>query len=91
MRNARNLLASFTLTLLSSSCAFGYGQRRCEPVELPPRPVTIVCISNGSGVGQCFDPITQKNEVRSMENHVCMSARDHMSMEEWIKTITEVR
>lgn len=89
MKNAQNLLAGFTLTLLSSSCAFGYGQKRCEPVEIPARPAVSICISNASGIGQCYDPITDKTESRSMENHVCFSSKDFILTEEWIKAVTQ--
>jgi len=87
MKNALLLLVVFLITILNNSCAFSYGQRRCESPSIPVRPSIMNCISNAVGVGQCFNPITQKIEVKSMENFVCTSAKDHLDNEEWIKQI----
>lgn len=88
MKNALSFLSFFLITALSSSCALGYGQRRaCEPAVLPTRPVDITCISNASGIGQCYNPVTQKNEVTSMENHVCRNISVENRQQEWIESV----
>lgn len=91
MKNALSLLAVFTITYLTSSCASALGARRsCEIPELPVRPQELLCISNAQGIGQCYNPVTQKNEVQSMENYVCKNISDHNRHEEWIETITRI-
>lgn len=88
MKNGLSWLSVFLITL-NSSCAFGYGQRRCESPDIPIRPISIICISNASGIGQCYNPATGKNEPRSMENHVCKDVADFNRQEEWIEQVLE--
>ena len=88
MKNAPNLLVVF-LIILNSSCAFAAGQRRCESPDIPVRPLNIICISNASGTGQCYNPSSGKNEVRSMDNYVCKDISDFNRQEEWIEQVLE--
>lgn len=88
MKNAPNLLVVF-LIILNSSCAFAVGQRRCESPDIPVRPLNIICISNASGIGQCYNPSSGKNEVRSMDNYVCKDISDFNRQEEWIEQVLE--
>lgn len=54
---------------------------------IPVRPQEIICISNERGIGQCYNPETQKNEVRSMENYICKDISTHNRGEEWIEML----
>lgn len=65
------------------------GQRRCESPDIPIRPINIICISNASGVGQCYNPASGQNEARSMENYVCKDVADFNRQEEWIEQVLE--
>lgn len=87
MKNAQLLLVACFYILINSSCAFAYGQRRCEQKDPIPRPIVTICIANELGMGQCYNPIADKTEVRSMVNHVCFSVSDYMMTENWIKQI----
>lgn len=88
MRNALILLTLFLIIALSSSCALGMGQgRACVPPVIPSRPPENLCISNASGTGQCWNPVLQVNEVRSMENYVCKNVSDYNREEEWIRAV----
>lgn len=91
MKSAHYLVSFFLITALNSSCALGMGQRReCEPPVIPIRPVDMFCISNASGVGQCYNPITQKNEIHSMENYVCRDISTDNRQQEWIDSVLNV-
>lgn len=87
MKSVLHLLV-VCMSVFNSSCAvMAMGQRKCEPREMPVRPVVSLCVSNEIGFGQCYNPVTGKNEVRSMLNHVCLSPSDFTVTEEWIKEL----
>ena len=88
MKNAPFLFVCSLSIILNSSCALGMGQRReCIAPVIPTRPPENLCISNASGVGQCWNPVLQRNEVRSMENYVCKNISDYNRQEEWIEAV----
>ena len=84
MKIAQVLLSFYSIIVLTS-CAYGMGMRRCDAPQLPDRPLVVQCIADENGNGVCFNQHTGQIERHSILNHVCMSADDNQSMEEWIK------
>jgi hypothetical protein len=93
MKIANVCLSYFLIIGLSSSCAVAAGQRRpqCEPQIIPARPPETLCIANGDGSGECYDPITGIFNTINTKNFVCISPSTDARREEWIKAILELK
>lgn len=90
MKKEQFWLVVFLSITLTSGCAFGMGQRRCDNIEIPVRPAVEICIANSSGGAGCFDPITGKEYPKpSILNYVCFDPKLYMQNEEWIKNVLD--
>lgn len=91
MKNAANLLVFFLIIALSSSCAFGMGQRRCEGPVIAERPLQEICITNPNGSFECFDERRDPAGYSkpAQDGMICTNPQDHIAEEEWIRVIIE--
>lgn len=91
MKIVQHWLSACLIILINSSCAVAMGNRRsCDPVELPIKPLELICISDAHGIGQCYNPLTGKNEVKSMENYICKDVSNYNREQEWIDEVKRV-
>jgi hypothetical protein len=89
----QSLLKIYLITLALNGCAaFGMG-KRCNTDPVPVRPLELICVSDGRGLGGCFDPripanlVLPTDKVPSTVNMVCVPAQDNQAKEEWIRNL----
>lgn len=87
MKNARSLLLSLLTITVNSSCALGYGQRRCDAPIIPPKPPQELCIASSNGTAICTDQVTHKIKIVPVENFVCQNVSDYLREVEWIDAV----